>query len=338
MFDNEGIGYKFISTSQHFGIIEDNRKRLKVRKPDMYLSSKKEDLRNIWDVFKWAPEVLWNSRKLRIRRKDWVIIHGDTESTFLSLIIAKFFRARTVHVEAGPRSHNWLEPFPEELIRAITDNLCDIDFCPHQYDADNIKKKKGKYVTNGNTIFDSVRMALKEKPSENVMRLSKTNFVLFLVHRKENVFVTERLNSIVDILEEILKRGFKVVWTMHTNTQHELKEKGIWDKISKLKERYDLELSYFFDYVDFMHAVKYSQFVASDGGGLQDETYLLDKPMLVLRKVLEKKPGDGQTAYLSYLDINKVKTFLDKYKTFKAKSKPEGSPTKLIVEFFKNNL
>ena len=337
LFDRHKVPYKFIHTSQHYGIIEDNIKRFKVRKPDVYLTLKKDDLRNVWDLLIWAPKVLWGARKLKIKREDWVLMHADTESTLLSFVIAKFFRAKTAHVESGLRSHNWLEPFPEEIIRTIVDSFSDINFCPYEHDAQNIRKKTGKVVTNGSVAFDSVNLAFKEEPTGKAKKIMEGKYVLFLAHRKENFLVRERVVAIIDILEEILKGGFKVVWPMHANTEHELKVKGVWDRILKLEKRYNLERDFIFDYVDFMHLVKNSEFIASDGGGLQKETYFINKPMLILRKKTEPEPGVGENSYLSYLDIDKVRYFLDNYKRFKTKTPPIGSPSKMIVDFFIKN-
>lgn len=338
LFDKYKVPYRFVHTCQHYDIIEENRKLFKIKKPDVYLTMKKKDLGNIWQVIMWAPHVLFNGLKLPIKKDDWVLIHGDTESTLLALLIAKFFRAKTAHIEAGGRSGKWLEPFPEEIIRTITDMFCDLDFCPYTHDAANIKRDAGKIITNGNTVFDSIRWALKTTPSAKVKRLMKHKYVLFLIHRKENVLVKDRLNAIIDILEQILKRGFKVVWPMHTNTKYELQNSGMWDKIVKYKSKYDLEIDYFFNYADFMHASKHSQFVASDGGGLQKETYFMNKPMLVLRTVIEEEPGVGETSYLSYLDKDKVEYFLDNYTRLRSGTHPTGSPSKLIVEYFIKHL
>lgn len=334
LFDKYKVDYKFIHTGQHFGIIEDNIKRFGIKKPDVYLTIKKEDLRNIWEMMMWIPRVLWNSRKLKIKKNDWVLIHGDAESTLLGLIIGKFFRAKVVHIEAGERSKNIFEPFPEELIRIFSDWFADVCFCSYGEFRENIKYKKETYVTFGNTIFDSVELALKQKPAKNVEALIKTKFVLFLIHRKENVFIARRLNAIINILEEILKRGFKVVWPIHTNTKFELEKQNVWERIQKLKAKYDLSLSYFFDYVDFMHLVKNCEFVASDGGGLQDETYFLNKPLLILRNVAEQSYNLNKTSYLSMLDLKKVNFFLDNYKNFKTDKKIKNSPSKIIVDYF----
>lgn len=336
LFDKYKVPYKFIHTSQHYEIIEENIKRFGIREPDVYLTLKKKDLKNIEELIMWAPKVLWNARKLPIKKSDWVLIHADTESTLLAVVIAKYFGAKTAHVESGVRSHNWLEPFPEELIRAFADYTCDVNFCPYKEDADNIKKSKGKIITNGNTVFDSVRYAIAGKPSQGTKEILKNRYILFLIHRKENIMVKDRINLIIDILELILKKGYKAIWPMHTNTQHELKAKGVWDRILKLKEKYKLEFNYFFDYVDFMHLVKSSEFVASDGGGLQKETYFLNKPMLILRKTTEAEPGVGENSFLSYLDKSKVRYFLNNYQNFRAKTKPVGSPSQVVVDYFLN--
>ena len=336
LFDKHKVSYRFIHTGQHYGIIEDNIKRFNIRKPDVYLTIKKKDLKNILEMMIWIPKVIWNSRKLKIKKEDWVLIHGDAESTLLGLIIGKFFRAKVAHIEAGERSKNIFEPFPEELIRMVSDLFSDICFCSYREFKENIKYKKEAYVTFGNTVFDSVALALREKPSEVVKKLTKTNFALFLIHRKENVFIMKRLNAIIDILEDMLKSGFKVVWPMHVNTEYELKKKKVWKRIKKLKQEYSLELGYFFDYVDFMHLVKNCEFVASDGGGLQDETYFLNKPLLILRNVVEQDYSLNKTSYLSMLDSKRVKYFLGNYKNFTRDKIIKGSPTKVIVEYFLN--
>jgi len=336
LFDREKIDYKFIHTCQHYGIVEESRKKLKVRKPDVYLTLKKEDLRNIWEFLRWVPQVLWNARKLPITKDDFVIIHGDNESTLLAFMIGKFFRAKIVHIEAGMRSGNLLEPFPEEIIRIIVDNFSDVCFCPYDKDASKIKSKKAKkIITHGNTVFDAVKMVLEYPPTRKIKKMMKDKLVLFSIHRKENLFTIKRMHEIIDILEMILEQKFKVFWPLHSNTAYELKKKGGWQRVLQLKSKYDLEIDYFLDYSDFMHAVAASHFIASDGGGLQNETYFLNKPMLILRNFTENEPGLNETAYLSFFDKKRVAYFLKNYRRFKRKTKIKGSPSQIIVDFFK---
>lgn len=336
VFDENGIEYKFIHTGQHYGIVESNIKRFKVRKPDVYLTIKKEDLKNIWEMMLWIPKVLWNARNLHIKRKDFVIIHGDAESTLLGFLIGKFFDAKVVHIEAGYRSGSIFEPFPEEIIRRVVDRFSDVAFTPYKEFVPNMRRNRNTIVTNGNTVFDSVKFALKEVISKKAHKLMSKTYVIFLIHRKENVFVKSRLKAILRFLEVILKKDFRVIWVVHANTKFELEKQDVWKKILKLQSRYDLVLNYFFDYVDFMHLVKNSEFIASDGGGLQKETYFLNKPMLILRKRTENEPGVGENSYLSELKMKNIIYFVNNYKKFRRKKSFIGSPTKTILDYFRN--
>lgn len=338
LFNQNKINYKFIHTCQHYEIIEKIRKKLGGRKPDYYLTLKKKDLANIWEFIFWAPKVLFNARKLPIKKNDFVIVHGDAESTLLGFIIGKFFRAKIVHVEAGFRSYNFLEPFPEEIVRTIVDRFANICFCAYKELTKNIKGKKVVIVTEENTILDTMRVALKIKPSSKIKDLRKKQYILFTLHRKENLMIKKRLSTILDILEIILKRGYLVIWPLHTNSVYELESKGLFDRIEQLKTKYNLQTNYFLDYVDFIHALKYCSFVVTDSGGLQTESYYLNKPSLILRKFMEIEKGIGETVYQSSLDMEKVNYFLDNLHKFKRTSKIKANPSQVVLDFFKNNI
>ncbi len=338
MFDKHHIPYTYIHTGQHYGIIKENAKLFHVRQPDIYLSKKKKDLQNVWDLLRWAPEVLWNARKLPIKQVDYVLNHGDTESTLLTLLITKFFRANMIHIESGMRSGTYLEPFPEEIIRSLTDNLADVRFCPYPTDFKYLAGKKNTYVTNGNTGFDAVNVALHKKPSQKVTNLSKKKYVVFLVHRKETLFLQERTQVVLNILEMILKKGYTAVWPMHANTKYQLKKNGFWPQIQSLQQQYDLQLEVFFNYIDFIHLLKGSVFAASDGDGVQEESYYLNKPALILRKVTDSLPGIGENAYISYLQPKRATYFLNNFKKIKSKTKPVGSPSKVIFDYILTSL
>lgn len=334
--DKRKIPYTFIHICQHYQIIENTRHRLEIRKPDIYLTRKKKDLANVWDLILWAPQVLWNARKLSITKGDYVLIHGDAESTFLGFLIAKWYRAKVIHLESGIRSWNFLEPFPEEITRTIVSRFSDVNFCPYQKDADTLHGKKGVYVTGGNTALDSARIAIEKAPSAKIKNFFGKRYVLVTFHRKENSMNKQRMEKIIRILEIILREGFTVLWPVHTNTIYELKTRGVWQSVEKLKKKFPLITSYFFDYVDFMHAVKHSQFVASDSGGLQTETYALDTPMLILREVIEQETGLGETAYLCNLDTRKANWFIKNYHAFHRHAPITVRPSDIVVDFLYN--
>lgn len=335
LFDQNKIDYLLVYTEQHHNLIEKDTKRLTSRQPDIYLTSQKNNLESIGKFLLWILKVLFNGRKLPIKKNDYVIVHGDAISTLLGLIIGKLHRAKVAHVEAGKRTFNLLSPFPEEITRIIVSRFSDICFATSEKEVKNIGKKKNVYLTNGNTVFDSVKTALKLKPSTEIKKLEKTKYVLFLIHRQENILLKKNLVQILEILEIILKKKFRVIWSMHLTTNHELKVKGLLPKISEFKRKYNLGITPLFNYVDFIHAVKSCAFVVSDAGGVQDETYFLDRPMLILREATENL-GIGETAYLARFSKEKVKYFLNNIHLFKRKTKIQGSPSKIILNFFKN--
>ena len=333
LLDEEHVPFLFVHTGQHFSIINRNIARLNIRPPDIFLSHKKKDLAHIGEFVLWALRVLEKAKAvLHILPDDYVITHGDTESTLLSLIIAKYFRAKVIHVESGLRSGDMLNPFPEEIIRRVVCNFADICFCPTTADAKNIRSGIEKYVTEGNTVFDSIKLALAQKPSLQAEQYMKQKYILFLVHRKENLFRGTRKKEILFILEKILQTGNAVAWVLHENTKHEFKKSHLWDIVMTYTKKYHLSLvDSFFDYVDFMHIIKNSRFVVSDGGGLQEETYVLNKPMLILRTKTERTWGIGETAYLSGLDGTKVNYFLENVHMFRRKKKIISYPSKMIL-------
>lgn len=336
LFDKEKIEYKFIYTGQHPNVMETVRV-LGIRKPDIILASRKKDMVNIWEVMVWAFIVLFNARKLPIKIDDHVLIHGNAETSFLSLLIAKYFRAKAVRVEAGTRSGNFLSPFPEEIINAVLDKFSDIYFCPYQENADTIKKKKDVYAVNGNTGFDSVHCALEVQPSDVVKKIIKGAYVVFTARRMETVYNFHNLTKIISVLEEILKRGFVVIWPIHQFTAYGLKKNKLWGKIEELKSQYKLETENIFNYVDYVHILRNSEFIASDGSGPQNEAYFLNKPFLILRNTIINEPGINENAFSSELNLKKSIYFLDHYKEFKRKSLIKGSPSQYIVDFFKKH-
>lgn len=336
LFDKHSIDYKFVYTGQHGNLIEKDINRLKLRKPDIYLISKDKDIKNITikRFLFWIPKVLFNARKLPINKNDFVIVHGDAMSTLLGLIIGKLNRVKVAHVESGKRTFNLLSPFPEEITRIIVSHLADISFPTLKSEIKNVGKKKDIYVTNGNTVFDSARMALKLKPSLEIEKFTKIKYSLFLIHRQENILIKNNLTQLLEILEMILKKRFRVIWSMHLMTEHALKEKGLWPKILDLKRKYILEIASLSNYVDFIHALNSCVFVASDAGGVQDEAYVLNKPMLVLRQASENF-GIGENVYLAQLNKEKVSYFLKNYNNFKRRTKIKGSPSKVVLDFFR---
>ena len=332
----KGIPFQFVHTGQHIPIIEKNIQRVGSPVPDVYLSGKAEDLSSMPEALLWFARTLWAARTLTIREGDAVITHGDTESTLLALCIAKMFRVPLLHIESGLRSFDIWNPFPEEIIRRIVTRHAAVCYCPTPQDADNLRTTKSEVViTHGNTIRDALQIALALPPNPAVAPLLEKRYVLFLVHRKENLWYRKQCSQVLGVLEELLRAGHNVEWVLHKNTAHRLKKSGLWHKVEILLQNTALSLwEGFYDYIDFMHMVQHADFVVSDGGGLQEETHYLGIPLMVLRKKTERQWGIGKTAHLVHFDQEKIARFLIQYKEYRHEPLlyESGSPTACIVQ------
>lgn len=331
--DRQKIKYNFIRTGQHTKIIDQMLKTYNLREPDYQITKRKKDLENISQCIVWITQCILSG--LKHKKKMWqgkrgiVLIHGDTESTLIGVILAKLSGIKVAHVEAGLRSFHVLNPFPEEIIRRITSRFSDYMFAPGKWACGNLQKEhvNGKIIdTKYNTVFDTIRYILKTKPT---IELPKGKYVILAFHRKETVYVKPRLEKAVKCLE-LVAENHKVIFVLHKNTEYTLEKEGYLDK---LKKNGNIIFKHYYDHVSFMHLVKNCTLVVTDGGSLQEETFFLDKPCLILRDRTERQEGLGQTAYISELNLNKIKYFLDNYKKFKRKEKIEHiSPAKIVVD------
>ena len=104
-----------------------------------------------------------------------------------------------------------------------------------------------------------------------------------------------------------------MVFILSKNIEYVLKKAGFFDKI---KKHPNIILSDYYDYVSFIQLANKCEFIAADSGGLQEETYSLNKPYLILRKKTERHEGLDETAFISNLQMDKIDYFLDNYNKF----------------------
>lgn len=306
--DRRGIAYNFIHTSQHKGITEEISAVFGLRKPDAYIIKKEKDLENLPQMAVWFLSSLFTGLTYGIWRgsRGMVLLHGDTESTLLGLLLAKAARLKVAHIEAGLRSYRAKDPFPEEIIRRLASRCADLLFAPSRWAYDNPKRegRRGKiYCTEGNTVFDSLRYILSLQECKNVPH-PREPYAVASIHRKETLYVKPRLERAIDCVKLVARR-IRVVLVLHKKTHYALRRHGL---LKRLKETPNIILHYsFLDYFSFMKLVKNSVFVLTDGGGLQEETYFLNKPCLLLRRKTERRFGLGTTACLSEFRLDRIK-------------------------------
>lgn len=289
------LDYFFIHTGQHN--LEPLLNDFELRPPDYVLyeppklSSRfmvKTHKAIFWDI----PLVFKIMKVLKeIKPLNYVFYHGDTMSTAAGAIassnLLNLNKAwQNAHLEAGLRSNDLFEPFPEEISRKIADRFSDILFAVSDGTVENLKKEKlkGRIVNVGNTIIDSAHIALKIA-EEKFGKLKEKNFCLINIHRHENIKSKERLEKIVEIITKV---GIPAYWPMHDNTKQQLIR---FDLMKKIEENENIKISKLLSYIEFIRLLANCGYLITDGGSIQEESLAFRKPCIILRMRTERNEG-----------------------------------------------
>jgi len=262
--------------------------------------------------------------------RDIVLVHGDTLSTVLGLVLAKKSHLRVAHVEAGLRSHNFLDPFPEEIIRTMVDASSDILFAPSAYACENLRKMKLKgriHNTGGNTIVDAIR--LSRRLACPTARVPKP-YALVSIHRFETIISPRRLASVLRLVR-FVAQFFTTVFIIPKSTRDKIARLGLDKYVSDNHNIVNLEPLI---YPSFIKLLTDAEFVLTDGGGVQEESFYLGKPCLLLRKRTEHMEGLGAGVWVSGLSEETVRRFLREYQALAHKPPIDEAihPSQYIVE------
>lgn len=226
-------------------------------------------------------------------RPDIVLVHGDTTTSFVAALAAFYKQIKVGHVEAGLRTYNRYEPFPEEMNRKLTGSLANLHFSPTPLAKENLLKEfvdeKGIYVT-GNTVIDALKTTLEEDYTFTVEELNQIDYahkrvITMTAHRRENL--GEPLRNICEAVKAIATEyeDLEIVYAVHKNPAvREVAYEVLGDvKGVHLVEPLDIK--------DMHNLMRRSYLVLTDSGGLQEEVPSLGKPVLVLRNVTERPEG-----------------------------------------------
>jgi UDP-N-acetylglucosamine 2-epimerase (non-hydrolysing) len=333
--EKRGLAWRWVYTAQHKDTIDATLKTFGLPQPDCTVVHWETEAKTMGSMGKWFSKmVLSLSRSKKILagytgKKNIVLTHGDTFTTWFAALYAKLTRTKVMHIESGLRSFNLRKPFPEEINRLITFRLTDYYACPGQWALDNLKKYKGvKINTKMNTQIDTIRFGLAHADSAE-FELPKQKYVVVSIHRYENIFKQKRFEQIISEIEKIAKQ-FEVLIVQHPATAAQIDKLGYRDRLESNK---DIKLLPRLEYLPFVKTVKHSEFVITDGGGNQEELYHMGKPTLLFRDETERQEGLGSTAVISKLDSKVIDDFVKGYKDYERSSVSfKNSPSKKIVD------
>ena len=227
---------------------------------------------------------------LTVESPDMVIIQGDTATTFVSALAAFHRKIPVLHVEAGLRTGNKMEPYPEEAYRRLTSTITDIHCTPTStatkaLTSEGIPKKD--ILCTGNTVIDALRRTVREKFEfsnaflAEIVRLKK-RIVVVTMHRRENI--GEPMLKICTAIRELsrLHPDVNFIFPVHLNPAV---RETVFDMLKGIRNIILMEP---LNYADFINLIAVSYAVITDSGGLQEEAPSLGKPVLVLRDVTER--------------------------------------------------
>ncbi len=226
---------------------------------------------------------------LRSERPDWVLVQGDTTTAMVGALAAFYQQIPVGHVEAGLRTGDKYQPFPEEINRRIVDAIAEAHFCPTQTSRRNLLDENipaGSIVVTGNTVIDALLAAVKMpfawpgSPLANIP--AGTRVILVTAHRRENFGAP--IENICHALAQIAARHpeLHIIYPVHLNPNIRRPVRRI------LGEAPNIVLTEPLDYLTLAHLMKRAHIVITDSGGLQEEAPSLGKPVLVLREVTER--------------------------------------------------
>jgi UDP-N-acetylglucosamine 2-epimerase (non-hydrolysing) len=229
---------------------------------------------------------------------DWVLVQGDTTTVMASALAAFYRHIRVGHVEAGLRTRDKQQPFPEEINRRIAGVIADLHFAPTEWARQNLLHDgiaEDDILVTGNSVIDALQTIVNRPPSADVQTLLEQleldqpqapRLVLVTAHRRENFGrPLEEICQALSQLTEIYGEQVRFVYPVHLNP-------NVQEPVYRLLDHNrQITLLPPIDYLPMIHLMKRAALVLTDSGGIQEEAPGLGVPVLVMREVTERPEG-----------------------------------------------
>lgn len=230
-------------------------------------------------------------------KPDWLLVQGDTTTVMAASIAAHHRGVRVGHVEAGLRTYDRANPFPEEMNRVVADHVSDLHFAPtaggrHNLLAEGIAPQS-VHVT-GNTVIDALlwvaerpltaaaQAELSQYGLDKLVVGAERRLILVTAHRRENH--GRAIRQICHTLRTLAEThpDLHLVYPVHRNP-------NIWEPVHELLgDIAGITLLPPVDYASLTYLMKHSRLILTDSGGIQEEAPSLGVPVLVLRETTER--------------------------------------------------
>jgi UDP-N-acetylglucosamine 2-epimerase (non-hydrolysing) len=227
-------------------------------------------------------------------KPDWVIVHGDTTTTFAASVAAFYAGAAVGHVEAGLRTGNLQAPWPEEFNRRCVDIVANLLWAPTQIAVDTLRREgaaEDRIVHTGNTVIDALQIItdrigrderLQARLRHGLPALDPARrLILVTGHRRESF--GGGIDSMCEAINELSQRpDVEILWPVHPNPE-------VVGAIGRaLRPSPSIHLTQPLDYLSFVALMQRAYLIITDSGGIQEEAPSLAKPVLVTRNETER--------------------------------------------------
>jgi len=241
-------------------------------------------------------------------KPDWVLVQGDTTTAMASSLAAYYHHIHVGHVEAGLRTNDKWQPFPEEINRRLASVVTDLHFTPTDWARQNLLRENipsEQIIVTGNPVIDALYSVVKMPFTSAVLELFKRvdirynsseiklvtspgspRLILVTAHRRENF--GKPLENICMALKELAEAygdRIRIVYPVHLNPNVQAPVYCL------LSDTPNIILLPPLDYLPMVHLMKHASLVLTDSGGLQEEAPALGIPVLVMRAVTERPEG-----------------------------------------------
>jgi UDP-N-acetylglucosamine 2-epimerase (non-hydrolysing) len=230
-------------------------------------------------------------------RPDWILVQGDTTTVMASSLLAYYHRINVGHIEAGLRTSDRWQPFPEEINRRIAGVTAELHFAPTEHSRQNLLRENvspQSIIVTGNTAIDALQQIVQfPPPPETQALLHQLNIgpggkqlILVTAHRRENFGQPlEDICLALRSLAEMYSERVQFIYAVHLNPNV---QEPVYRSLGGVP---NITLTPPQDYLPMVHLMQQARLVLTDSGGIQEEATSLGIPTLVLRDVTERPEG-----------------------------------------------
>jgi len=308
---NSNFDVRICVTAQHREMLDQVLEIFSINPEfDLNIMSKGQSISQITaNVLEQLPKVFDNFMP------DLLLVHGDTTTTFSASLSSFNANIKVGHVEAGLRTGNIFQPWPEEANRRLTSVLTQLHFAPSKLSKENLIKEgidEETIFVTGNTVIDALFIALQKiKDNKDFVRGVNDEYPFLTEHKKIILVTGHRRESFGKGFENICKALLKIsdefedlniVYPVHLNPK-------VREPVNKhLKDKQNIHLIEPLDYLRFIYFMEKSSIILTDSGGVQEEAPSLNKPVIVMRNTTER-PEALETGIVKLGGTNPEKIF-----------------------------